>query len=110
MARKRNAGEGSIFRRADGRWCAQLDLGWQNGRRTRKYIYGSTAAEVQQALLKARSDHSQALPLGPVVRPSNNSYAIGWRIRLNLRSGRQPIGATSKPSGTISYRNWVGFI
>jgi len=25
MARRRNAGEDSIFRRADGRWCAQLD-------------------------------------------------------------------------------------
>jgi integrase len=63
MSRKRNAGEGSIFERADGRWCAQLDLGWQNGRRVRKYIYGATAAEVQDALLKARMDHSHGLPV-----------------------------------------------
>jgi integrase len=62
MAR-RNAGEGSIFQRNDGRWCAQLDLGWQNGRRARKYIYGATAAEVQNALLKARADHAAGLPV-----------------------------------------------
>jgi hypothetical protein len=54
MAPKRNAGEGSIFERSDGRWCAQLDLGWQNGRRVRKYIHGATAGEVQEALLKVR--------------------------------------------------------
>jgi integrase len=65
MAHKRKAGEGSIFQRSDGRWCCQLDLGWLNGRRARKYIYGPTAAEVQQALLKARSDHSQGLPVAP---------------------------------------------
>jgi integrase len=65
MARKRNAGEGSIFQRSDGRWCAQLDLGWQNGRRKRKCIYGATATEVQQALLKARANHSQGLPVAP---------------------------------------------
>jgi len=63
MSRKRNAGEGSVFQRNDGRWCAQLDLGWQNGRRARKYIYGATAAKVQDALLKARADHAQGLPV-----------------------------------------------
>jgi hypothetical protein len=56
--RRRNHGEGSIFQRSDGRWCAQLDLGWQGGKRLHKYIYGATAAEVQDILLKARSDHS----------------------------------------------------
>jgi integrase len=65
VAKKRNSGEGSIFRRSDGRWCAQLDLGWQNGRRARKYIYGATAQEVQATLLKARADHSQGLPVAP---------------------------------------------
>src|SRR5271166_1867837 len=63
MARKRNAGEGSIFERTDGRWCAQLDLGWQNGKRVRKYIYGATAQEVQDQLLRARSDRAAGLPV-----------------------------------------------
>jgi len=63
MGKKRNAGEGSIFQRSDGRWCAQFDLGWQNSRRIRKYIYGATAQEVRDALLKVRHDHAAGLPI-----------------------------------------------
>lgn len=77
MARKRNAGEGSIFERADGRWCGQLDLGWQNGRRLTKYLYGVTAAEVQDALLKARADHAAGLPV-MVERQTVSQFLAGW--------------------------------
>ena len=61
--RKRGANEGSIFRRDDGRWCAVLNLGWEGGKRRRKYVYGVTAAEVQEQLLKARTDHAAGLPV-----------------------------------------------
>ena len=77
MARKRNAGEGSIFERADGRWCAQLDLGWENGRRRRKCVYGATAQEVQDALLKARSDQAAGLPIA-VERQSVAQFLDRW--------------------------------
>jgi integrase len=77
MARKRNAGEGSIFQRADGRWCAQLDLGWQGGRRARKYIYGATAGEVQDVLLKARGDHVAGLPVA-VERQTVGQFLADW--------------------------------
>jgi integrase len=77
LARKRNAGEGSIFQRSDGRWCGQLDLGWQNGRRVRKYVYGATAREVQEALLKARSDHAAGLPV-VVERQTVGQYVKRW--------------------------------
>ena len=77
MARKRNAGEGSVFQRTDGRWCAQLDLGWRGGRRARKYIYGVTAAEVQRQLLKARSDHVQGLPVA-VERQTVAQFLGRW--------------------------------
>jgi integrase len=63
MARKRNAGEGSIFERSDGRWCAQLDRGWEGGKRRRKYVYGATAQEVRDQLLQARSDRAAGLPV-----------------------------------------------
>jgi hypothetical protein len=107
-SRRRGRNEGSIFQRSDGRWCAQLDLGWQNGRRARKYVYGATAAEVQEVLLKARADQSRGLPVAPGRQTVEQFLPIGWRIRLGLQSGRQPIEAMSKPSGTISYPNWVG--
>lgn len=77
MARKRNAGEGSIFQRADGRWCAQLDLGWENGKRRRSYIYGATAAEVQDALLKARTDLAAGLPVA-VERQTVAQFLDDW--------------------------------
>jgi integrase len=77
MAGKRNAGEGSIFQRADDRWCAQLDLGWQNGRRVRKYIYGTTASEVQAALLKARTDRAAGLPV-VVERQTVAQFLQDW--------------------------------
>ncbi len=62
--KKRNRQEGSIYQRqSDGRWVGVLDIGWQNGKRRRKSFYGATAREVQDALLKARTDKSQGLPV-----------------------------------------------
>ena len=75
---KRGQGEGSIFQReSDGRWCAQLNLGWENGRRKRKYYYGLTAADVQDQLLKARSDHSRGLPVA-IERQTVGQYLDHW--------------------------------
>src|SRR5215472_4711238 len=76
-ARKRNAGEGSIFQRSDGRWCAQLDLGWEGGKRRRKYVYGATAQEVQDQLLKARVDRAAGLPV-VVERQSLSGFLQDW--------------------------------
>jgi hypothetical protein len=56
--KRRGHGEGSIFRRDDGRWCAVLNLGWENGRRARKYLYGATAAEVREMIVIAPSGMS----------------------------------------------------
>jgi integrase len=56
---KRGNNEGSIYKRSDGRWVAVVDLGWQDGKRRRKSIYGRTRKEVADRLptvLKARQD------------------------------------------------------
>jgi integrase len=58
-ARRRGHGEGSIYRRADGRWAAMVDLGWHAGKRRRKFRYGQTRAQVAKKLavaLKARQE------------------------------------------------------
>ena len=44
--RRRGRGEGSISRRKDGRWMGRIDLGWLNGKRRTKTIYGRTRKEV----------------------------------------------------------------
>ena len=44
MAKRRGNGEGGIYQReSDGKWCASVDLGFVNGKRRRKVIYGKTA-------------------------------------------------------------------
>jgi integrase len=74
---KRGQNEGSIFQRGDGRWCAQLNLGWENGKRRRKCVYGATAQEVQDALLKARADMAAGLPVA-VGRQSVAQFLDLW--------------------------------
>lgn len=91
--RRCNHGEGSIFQRSDGCWCAQLDLGWQNGQRARKCLYGATAQEVQEALLKARADKSQGLPIA-VDHQTVAQYLERWRSSMCALS-----------SGAGHYRN-----
>ena len=60
---KRLKGEGSVWLRADGRWCGAINLGWEHGKRRRKYFYGQTAEQVQAAILRARADLAQGLPV-----------------------------------------------
>lgn len=62
MAR-RGRGEGSIYRREDGRWEAKIDLGRVNGKRVRKSIYGRTRREVQEKLARLQADRLRGLPI-----------------------------------------------
>jgi integrase len=57
--KRRGRGEGAIFQRADGMWCAALSLGYdEHGKRNRRVIYGATKKETQQRLrdLQDRAD------------------------------------------------------
>jgi integrase len=57
MSRKRRGrNEGSVFKRADGRWSASVTVGVNaNGKRVRKVVYGATKAEAQEKLLRLQS-------------------------------------------------------
>lgn len=77
MAGKRGNGEGSIFKRADGRWCAQVDLGYVNGKRKRKYLYGTTRRAVQQRLTKVLRDVQQGLPVA-MERQTVAQFLTRW--------------------------------
>jgi integrase len=59
--RRRGHGEGSIYRRSDGRWVAVLDLGWRDGKRTRKYFYGRTREQVARKLARGLVQQQQGL-------------------------------------------------
>lgn len=59
--RQRGHGEGSIYQRGDGRWCAVADFGWVDGKRRRKHLYGETRAAVADALVKVLRDSQLGL-------------------------------------------------
>src|SRR5436305_1493943 len=54
---KRGRGEGSIYRRKDGRWTAEISL--EGGKS--KFLYGKTRREVQEKLKKALYEQQQGM-------------------------------------------------
>ncbi len=88
---KRANGEGTTFRRADGRWAGSLTLG-QGKRRT---FYGPTQKAVQDKLLAARKTIDNGLPL------SSDRQKVGPFIEQWLRDVAAP---TVRPSTYTRYR------
>jgi integrase len=63
--RKRGQGEGSIYKRKDGRWNAVVNLGHQNGKLRRKYFYGKTRSEVAEKLAVELHSIQQGISVVP---------------------------------------------
>ncbi len=56
QTRRRGNGEGSIYQRSDGRWCATISLAYStNGKRKRQTVYGKTKREAQEKLARLQS-------------------------------------------------------
>lgn len=55
MTKRRSNGEGSIFKRGDGRWCGSVSFVDQDGRKRRHAVYGRTQADVRAKLRDVRS-------------------------------------------------------
>ncbi|SVD74773.1 uncharacterized protein METZ01_LOCUS427627, partial [marine metagenome] len=105
---KRGSGEGSIYKRSDGRWAGVVDLGWLDGKRNRKSMYAKTRKEVHEKLNMALDAHRKELSfqsdrltvreflsdwlresVKPKVRPRTyQSYAEIVRIHLEPSLGR----------------------
>ena len=77
MAGRRGRGEGAIYKRSDGRWTAQVDVGYQGAKRLRKYIYGATRREVQEKLASVQGTVQKGLPLPP-ERLTVGRYLEQW--------------------------------
>lgn len=109
MAKRRGPNEGTITKRADGRYMARLNLGYDaNGKRQRKTLYGATRKEVSDKLVAAQRDLHQGLMvteksqtvgqfldhwLAEVVKASvrprtHESYALLVRLHLKPALGR----------------------
>lgn len=98
MAKRRGHGEGSIHLRDDGRWCASIDLGYRNGRRRRKHIYGKTRKEVAEKLKVALRDQQRG------VLNAGEDQTIGEFLDAWLE---QNVKVTNKPSTYKSYKDLV---
>jgi integrase len=79
--RRRDAGDGSLFQRKDGRWVAQLRD--PDGRR--RYLYGATRAEAKQRLLEAQAVVQTGQPL-PDQRLTLGRYLQEWIAGLSTAS------------------------
>lgn len=88
--RRRGRGEGSVTIRQDGRWMGRVDLGWRDGKRRSKAVYGRTRREVSN---KVR-DLTQAAHLGTLVedqRQTVEQFLSRWlrdvaRVRVRPRT------------------------
>ena len=61
--RRRGNNEGSIYQRDDDkRWVGVVNLGWEDGRRKRKYVYGENREDVQRRLTAAQKKRDDGIP------------------------------------------------
>jgi integrase len=85
--RRRSHGEGSVFPYRDG-YAAVLDLGWGQGKRSRKWVYGKTEREVLGKLadLRRRREKGQNLAAAPRTL---GDWLDEW-MQLKERDGTRP--------------------
>ena len=99
MARRRPAGEGSVFRH-NGAWAGQLDVHEWNQPRRRKTVYGPTQALVLNKL----DDLRQQVQLGSAV-PTGRAVTVGAYLEewLTVTLPGQVLAGRLKRSTLASY-------
>jgi integrase len=113
--KRRGKAEGSIYRRGDGLWVGALHLGYRDGKRARKLVYGQSQADVIEKLGALRQAASNgtivegprqlvgpflARWLSDVVRPSVRprtyvSYEQIVRVHLTPGLGKATLATLS---------------
>jgi integrase len=92
MAKRRGHGEGSIVKRADGRYEGRVDLGWQtvNGKAKRrsKSVYGKTKSECLEKLRSVQRDVEAGLPVR-IERQTVAQYMHHW-LEHTVKPNRRP--------------------
>lgn len=111
MAKRRGHGEGSVYKRSDGRWTAVLEIGWEGTIRKRQSYYGRTKREALDKLAEGRAKLNAGLPVGqptqtvgdfldvwlrdvilPNTRPNTyRAYEAKVRVHLTPALGRHRV-------------------
>jgi integrase len=105
--RKRGNGEGTISRRSDGRYTAAIYVTRPDGTRGRKWIYGSTRAEVAGKLTQL----AQRVESGAVVptrSPTVSDYLTYWLIEVAEPKLRPTTIAKYRTASELYLRPGVG--
>lgn len=98
MGSRRGHGEGSIHQRKDGRWVATVELGFVNGKRRRKNVYGKTRKEVTTKLREIQQELDKGLTV----------FTDGRRLDDFLTTWLDEVVAPSvRPRTLESYRTVV---
>jgi len=84
---RRGPDEGSIYLRQDGRWEGALHLGYENGKRVRRWVLGYSRKEVAEKLQAIQQLKAENLPI-PDQRTKLGPFLRRWLdevARPNLR-------------------------
>ena len=76
-APRRGRGEGGISKGSDGRWMGRLDLGWRDGKRRTKTVYGKT----RRAVAARIADEMRAVRDGSLItdeRQTVGQFLARW--------------------------------
>lgn len=86
MNKRRGHGEGTIYRRPDGRWAAQLDVGVVAGHRRRRTFSAATQQEVV-AKLNAAAHAARRGGAVPLERQTFEAFVVKWQdaVRSTVR-------------------------
>lgn len=86
---RRGHGEGSIYQReSDGLWVSVVNLGWIDGKRKRKYIYGKTRKEVAEKLNEDLNRQQRGLPV-ETERQTVEQFLTRW-LEDEVKPNREP--------------------
>jgi integrase len=80
----RGNGEGSIYQRSDGKWCAAVSI--DGGKR--RVLYGRTRKDVGDKLAVALREVQQGLPI-PGRRLSTGAFLTNW-LEQTVAGSRRP--------------------
>src|SRR4051794_21328213 len=95
-SKKRANGQGSIYRRKDGRWAAAAFVLGVDGTYKRVPVYGSSAAEVDAKLTALKDRSNQGLP----------AEATGWTVGRYAEYWLDHVAAPKlRPTTLVRYRS-----
>ena len=100
MAKKRRGnGEGSIYKRKDGRWTGLIGIGHDsNGKRKRRYLYGKTRSEVQNRLTRLQNQKLDGT-ITDETRLTVAQYLDRW-LKTSVKK-------SVRPSTHLCYKNTI---